>query len=303
MSEIDKPVIGFEGQVAIVTGAGAGIGRETALLLAARGASVLVNDPSQGPDGRALAQTVVDEILSTGGRAIAETSAVGAPDSARTIADLALDRFGRIDVLVNNAGISRPAPFGEDSDDDIDLVLAVNLRGPYALMRAVWPVMQAQGYGRILNTVSTAALGSGISGAYAPSKAGLIGLTKDAAISGNPHGILVNALMPTAHTALLDKHPDPEFRRWIEVNFPARLVAATNVFVVSNEMQSSGEIFASGGGLVQRIAFHETRGFIDKHLTPESMRESFDVLMDVVGGEVIATQADHSRTVSRHFPR
>src|SRR3546814_17583442 len=104
--------------------------------------------------------------------------------SSDLIVQTATDRFGRVDILINNAGISRPAPFGEDSDADIERVFSVNLFGPYALMRAVWPGMMTRGYGRILNTSSGAALGSGISGAYAPSKSGIIGLTKDAAISG-----------------------------------------------------------------------------------------------------------------------
>src|SRR3546814_2315858 len=117
--------------------------------------------------------------------------------------------------------------------------------------------MMTRGYGRILNTSSGAALGSGISGAYAPSKSGIIGLTKDAAISGRPHGIHINAIMPTAHTALLDNHPDKDFRRWIEINFPAGLVAATSAFLTSRECSVTGEIFSTGGGLVQRVRSEE----------------------------------------------
>lgn len=131
-------MIQFQGQSAIVTGAGAGIGRETALLLAARGAQVLVNDPAPG-----AAQVVADEIAAAGGTAIVETTPVG-PDGAAAIAGAALAAFGKIDILINNAGISRPAPFGEDSDADIAAVFAVNLLGPYALMRAVWPGMKAR---------------------------------------------------------------------------------------------------------------------------------------------------------------
>jgi NAD(P)-dependent dehydrogenase (short-subunit alcohol dehydrogenase family) len=204
----------LDGQAAIVTGAGAGIGRATALLLAERGARVLVNDADAG-----RAEAVAAEIRSGGGEAIGEGSAGGSRDAARRIVERALASFGRLDILVNNAGISRPAPFGADSDEDIDLVLDVNLRGPYALMRAAWPAMREQKYGRILNTASSAALGSGISGAYAPTKAGIIGLTKEAAQSGRAFGIKVNAILPPAHTELLDKHPDPDFRAWMRDNF------------------------------------------------------------------------------------
>lgn len=289
--------IDFHGQSAIVTGAGAGIGRETALLLATRGAQVMVNDPAPG-----AAQAVVDEIEAAGGTAIAETSPV-APENAGRIVDTAVTRMGKVDILVNNAGISRPAPFGEDSDEDIAAVFAVNLLGPYALMRAVWAGMKERGYGRILNTSSSSALGSGISGAYAPTKAGIIGLTKDSAISGKPHGILVNAIMPSAHTALLDKHPDPEFRAWIARNFPARLVAATSAFLVSRDNEVTGEIFSTGGGLVQRFAFHETAGIIDRDLTPEAMRAGLPTILETQGGSVIGQNAERSTTTTRHFPR
>ena len=290
-------MIEFHGQSAIVTGAGAGIGRETALLLAARGAQVLVNDPAPG-----AARAVAGEIEAAGGEAIAETTPVG-PESAATIVDAALAGFGKVDILINNAGISRPAPFGEDSDADIADVFAVNLLGPYALMRAVWPGMKGRGYGRILNTSSSAALGSGISGAYAPTKAGIIGLTKEAAIGGKAHGIIVNAIMPSAHTALLDKHPDPAFRAWIAENFPARLVAATSAFLVSRETGVTGEVFSTGGGLVQRVAFHETAGIIDRGLTPEIMAARIDAILDSEGGTIIAQQAERSATTNRHFPR
>lgn len=291
-------MIQFDGQCAIVTGAGAGIGRETALLLAARGARVLVNDPAPG-----AADGVVAEIAAAGGEAVAETTPVGPGDAARNIVQAALDRLGAVDILINNAGISRPAPFGEDSDADIERVFAVNLLGPYALMRAVWPGMKARGYGRILNTSSSAALGSGISGAYAPTKSGIIGLTKEAAIGGKAHGIAVNAIMPSAHTALLQNHPDPDFRRWIEVNFPARLVAATSAFLVSRKCAVTGEVFSTGGGLVQRVAFHETAGIIERDLTPEIMAAQIGTILEIEGGAVIAQQAERSATTNLHFPR
>lgn len=291
-------MIHFNGQSAIVTGAGAGIGRETALLLAARGARVLVNDPAPG-----AAQAVVDEIEAAGGEAFAETTPVGPGAAARAIVQTALDHFGQVDVLINNAGIARPAPFGEDSDEDIERIFAVNLLGPYALMRAVWPGMKARGYGRILNTSSSAALGSGISGAYAPTKSGIIGLTKDAAISGTPHDIRVNAIMPSAHTVLLQNHPDLEFRRWFEIHFPARLVAATSAFLASEACTVTGEIFSTGGGLVQRVTFYETPGVIDRELTPEAVRDTFDRICAIDGGAVIAQQADRSANVNMHFPR
>ena len=286
----------FTAQAAIVTGAGSGIGRATALLLAARGAHILVNDA----DGES-AQAVARAITAEGGRAIAETTAVGTHDAARTIAAVALSAFGRIDILVNNAGIARPGVFGAISDGALDQVMSVNLIGPFALMRAVWPSMQSRSYGRIVNLCSSAALGSGISGPYAVSKAGLIGLTKDAGIAGKTHGILVNAVMPQAYTPLLDNHPDRAFREWMR-GFAPEKVAVAIAFLASREMRDSGEIYAAGGGRMARIAFIEANGHFDRDLTPESVRDHFAAIHNLAGSTPVATQADQEAVQDRFFP-
>jgi NAD(P)-dependent dehydrogenase (short-subunit alcohol dehydrogenase family) len=266
----------FHGDAAIVTGAGGGIGRATALALAAHGAAVLVNDASFD-----AADAVSEEIRNTGGLAVAEGSAVDAPEAATAIVAAAVAAFGRVDILINNAGISRPAAFGNDSDEDIARVMAVNLMGPYALMRAVWPGMRDRGCGRILNTSSSASLGSGISGAYAPSKAGLIGLTKEAAIGGKPHGILVNAIMPTASTPLLRNHPDAAFRNWMERHFRPEQVAALSLRLVSREHDRTGEVYLAGGGLVAKLGFALGRGYFDPALTPDADFASAAEMSDV----------------------
>jgi NAD(P)-dependent dehydrogenase (short-subunit alcohol dehydrogenase family) len=293
MSDID-----FTGQVAIVTGAGSGIGRATALLLGARGARVLVVDPAT--DGRG--QAVADEIGGAGGQAVADITAVGTREAALAITARALDAFGRVDVLINNAGIAKPGAFDAVADEDIDRVMAVNLMGPYALMRAVWPVMRAQAYGRIVNLASSAALGSGISGPYAVSKAGVIGLTKDAGIAGEPLGILVNAVMPSAHTPLIDNHPDPAFRAWMKTCLPAERVAAAIVFLASLEMDRSAEIFTAGGGLVTRMAFQQSKGWFDPALAPEGVRDNFNAIFDLDGAAPVSTQDDHQRIYDTLFP-
>ncbi len=290
-------MISFSGQATIVTGAGSGIGRAIALGLAARGARVLVNDPAEG-----LADAVVAEIKRAGGNAVADTTRVGTHLGARAIADHAIAAFGRIDVLMNNAGVTRPRAFGEAPDDEIDLVLAVNLLGPYALMRAVWPTMRAQGYGRILNTSSSAALGSGVSGPYAASKAGLIGLTKDAAIAGAPLGIRINALMPSASTTLLDNHPDAAFREWFRANMPPESVAAAALWLASREMAHTGEIFTAGGGRVSRMAFIESRGVRVASPTPEMFLTQAQAIVDFANGDIVLTQADHQANTARVMP-
>lgn len=289
-------MISFAGQVAAVTGAGAGIGRAIALALAAHGARVLINDPA--PDGRA--EALAREI---GARdAIADITPVGTHEAGRAIVRRTLEAFGRIDVLVNNAGIARPGPFGEGADGDIDDVLAVNLLGPYALMRAAWPAMRAQNYGRILNTSSSAAFGSGVSGPYAVSKAGLIGLTKDAALSGAAYGIKINALMPSASTILIDKHPDAAFREWFKENMPPESVAAAALWLASREMDYSGEIFTAGGGRVSRVAFIESRGVCDRSPTPDAYLSAAARIADLSGGDIVSTQTDHQANTARDLP-
>lgn len=233
---------------------------------------------------------------------MADTTLVETHESARKIAAAALDAFGRVDVLCNNAGISRPALFGEGSDSDIDLVLATNLLGPYALMRAVWPPMKAQGYGRILNTSSSAAFGSGVSGPYAASKAGLIGLTKDAAISGKPLGIVINTIMPSASTMLLDKHPDAAFRAWMAANMPPEHVAAAALWLVSREMPFSGEVFTAGGGRVSRVAFIESEGVVAAEPAPEFYLAAADAIAEMRDGRIVSVQSDHQANMGRVLP-
>jgi NAD(P)-dependent dehydrogenase (short-subunit alcohol dehydrogenase family) len=168
-------MIHFDGQVAIVTGAGRGMGRTHALLLASRGACVVVND--YGGDPSTLhpgtidaAQSVVDEITEAGGQAVADGTMIGTGAAAGAVVDHALDAFGRVDMLVNNAGGALIGDIDAFADDEIEGVLRTNLIGPYMLMRRVWPHLRAQSYGRIVNIMSSATLGIGNIAAYAAGK-------------------------------------------------------------------------------------------------------------------------------------
>ena len=290
--------IDFNGQVAIVTGAGGGIGRGIAMLLAQRGAKVLVNDYGGNAFGAAgnsaMADAVVAEISKAGGEAVANATPVGSAAAARSIADAAVQAFGRIDVLVNNAGIVNYENVETISDADLDRVIETNFLGAFRLLRAVWPVMQKQGYGRILNVASNSSLGFGGMTAYASSKAGLMGLTADSARQGQPLGILVNSLLPAAATRMATSHPDgdtiaPGFNKWLSTYFQPDKVAPAAVYLVSKVVTFCGEHYSAGAGRISRIAHIATDGYHSSALTPEAVAEHIDQIRDTSCAQVVTS--------------
>lgn len=201
--------ISFAGRVAVVTGAGTGLGRSYALELARRGASVVVND--LGGDGRghgsaeAPADAVAAQIISAGGAAVASYDSVATRAGGRAIIERALDAFGRLDILIANAGILRSARFDEMDDDDIDTVIDVHLKGGFYVGQPAFAAMKRQGYGRILFTASSSGLfGHPWQASYGAAKAGIVGLTNVVALEGKDFGVQCNAIMPNARTRLAD---------------------------------------------------------------------------------------------------
>ncbi|WP_240436867.1 SDR family NAD(P)-dependent oxidoreductase [Streptomyces sporangiiformans] len=198
----------FDGRVAIVTGAGGGLGREHALLLASRGARVVVNDIGGSMAGEGVddapAAAVVEAIRERGGQAVADSHSVATPEGGRDVVRTALDAYDRIDIVVNNAGILRDKPFHEMTPDQLDPVIDVHLKGAFHVTVPAWSVMREQGYGRVVNTTSAAGLlGSARKSGYGAAKAGLLGFTRVLAVEGAAHGIRVNAVAPVAATRML----------------------------------------------------------------------------------------------------
>jgi NAD(P)-dependent dehydrogenase (short-subunit alcohol dehydrogenase family) len=277
--------IRFDGQAAIVTGAGRGMGRDIAQMLARRGAKVLVNDYGGAastlvPGSAEIAQSVADGIVAEGGVAIADGTMVGTGEAARTIVDAAIAAFGRVDILVNNAGGSVVGELDAFEDEEIEGVVRTNLMGPYMLMRRAWPHMRAQGYGRIVNIMSGAILGLGAHAPYAAGKAGLMGLNADAALQGAKIGVKVNGVCPVAYSRLAKGGPQ-EMADRLKAHFPPRLVAEAVVFLCSRENPATGEIFHVGGGQVARYAMFGNAGLSDLELTADNLSGRFAQVRDL----------------------
>jgi NAD(P)-dependent dehydrogenase (short-subunit alcohol dehydrogenase family) len=277
----------FDGRVAIVTGAGAnpGLGRSYALLLAERGAKVVVNDLGGGPDGRGVqpvqAADVAAEIVARGGEAIADGGSVAARDSAAAIVETALAAWGRVDVLVNNAGINIPALFAEIDADDIQRTIDVHLMGTIWMCRAVWPHMSANGYGRIVNISSSVALGLPRLVHYGTAKAGVLGLTRGLAAEGGQHGISVNSLSPgagTASTRYIADEANDAFNEQFLRRTPEE-VAPALAFLAHESCTLTGRHLTAVSGHVGELYYSETSG-VDDLLTPEAVGDAMDAVMD-----------------------
>ena len=268
----------FDDRVAIVTGAGRGLGREHALYLAARGAAVVVNDVSADH-----AENTAADIVATGGRAIADTHSV--VDGADSIVRHALAAFGRLDALVNNAGRGGPTGTIEDTTAaQVATIVSTHMVGTYLMCRAAWPHMRAQQYGRVLITSSAAAVGSLGMPAYAMAKAGLIGLARSLALEGADHGITVNVLMPIGYTRSAALNPHEDTRRWMEQNFPPHLCAPTAALLVHEDTPCSGEIITTGAGRAALIATVGVPGWSGgAHLTMEDLRDHWSEVVDTAG--------------------
>jgi NAD(P)-dependent dehydrogenase (short-subunit alcohol dehydrogenase family) len=285
--------IELDGRVVIVTGAGGGLGRSYAKLLADRGARVLVNDIADGSGGGPSADAVVAEIQAAGGTAIADRSSVADADGAAAIVQAALNGFGRIDAVVNNAGVLRDRSFAKMTEDEVRDVIDVHLLGAFHLTMAAWPHVKESGSGRIVNTTSPAGLYGNFGQAnYAAAKMGLVGLTRTLAIEGRKAGINANVVAPVAASRMTETILPPEALAKIDPDLVAPLVA----YLCSAACSSSGVVLAAGGGYVGRVAIVQGPGVnLGNGATPESLAERWDEVINIDGGrefEGAAAQGD-----------
>ncbi|VVM79962.1 Putative short-chain type dehydrogenase/reductase [Pseudomonas fluorescens] len=248
----------FEDKVVIITGAGGGLGRAHALLFAAQGAKVLVNDlggSAQGEGANAsAADRVVAEIRQAGG--VAEASHDSVTDGDKIVQN-ALDVFGRVDVVVNNAGILRDKTFHKMDDADWDLVYRVHVEGAYKVTRAAWPHLREQNYGRVIFTASTSGIyGNFGQSNYGMAKLGLYGLTRTLAIEGRKHNILVNAIAPTGGTRMTEGLIPPQVFEQLKPELVSPLV----VYLASENCQETSGLFEVGGGWMGKVRWERSLG-------------------------------------------
>ncbi|XP_052794200.1 peroxisomal multifunctional enzyme type 2-like [Mya arenaria] len=272
----------FDGKVVLVTGAGQGLGRQYAIQFAERGASVVVNDlggsfKGEGQSTRA-ADKVVDEIRAKGGKAVANYDSV---EFGEKLVETAIKEFGRIDIVINNAGILRDKSFARVSDLDWDLIQKVHLRGSFSVSRAAWPHMKKNNFGRIIMTSSVAGIFGNFGQAnYSAAKLGLVGLSNTLAIEGRKYNITSNAVAPTAGSRLTETVMPPELVAALKPEFVAPLV----LYLCHENTQESGSLFEVGGGWVAKLRWQRTVGAICREastpMTPESVRDQWEKITD-----------------------
>ncbi|MEM7409064.1 MAG: SDR family oxidoreductase [Myxococcota bacterium] len=292
--------IRFDGRVAIVTGAGGGLGKTYALDMASRGASVVVNDLGGSQDGTgggsAMADATVKEIIEAGGTAVANYDSVATPEGGKAIVQTALDNFGKVDVLVNNAGILRDKSFLKLEPAELEIVLDVHLKGAFFVTQPAFASMKENGYGRIVMASS----GAGIFGNfgqtnYGAAKMGLVGLMNVLAVEGAKYNIKVNTIAPIARTRMTEQLLGPAADA-LDPSYVTPLVT----YLGSEKCELSHEIFDVGGGRYARIFIGMAQGWVapgDGAPKAEDIFDNIDVIRDQEGYTVPESIADETKAV------
>jgi 3-hydroxyacyl-CoA dehydrogenase/3a,7a,12a-trihydroxy-5b-cholest-24-enoyl-CoA hydratase len=296
--EIKMSDVRFDDRVAIVTGAGNGLGKAYALELGARGAKVVVNDlgGSAFGDGadKAAADVVVDEIKAAGGTAVANYDSV---TDGEKIVQTAIDSFGKIDVLINNAGILRDKTFHKMSDTDWDLIYDVHVKGAYKVTHAAWPYLRDQNYGRIIFTASAAGIyGNFGQTNYSMAKLGLLGMAQTLALEGRTRNVFVNTIAPIAGSRLTETVMPKEITDVLRPEFVAPLVLK---LCDENSSETNG-LFEIGAGWIGKLRWERTKGTsfsISEGFTPEDVNDAWEEICDFTDADHPANIGDSSKPI------
>jgi NAD(P)-dependent dehydrogenase (short-subunit alcohol dehydrogenase family) len=292
--------IRFDNRVAIVTGAGNGLGRAHALLLASRGAKVVVNDPGGAVDvkggGHAAADKVVDEIKKAGGQAVANYDSVADAKAAANIVKTAVDSFGTVDIVVNNAGVLRDKTFHNMTVEDFDFVVKVHFLGTAYVTRAAWPILRAKAYGRMVVTSSNSGIyGNFGQSNYAGAKLAVVGFMNALRLEGQKYNIMVNALAPVAGTRMTESLMTPEVLEKLRPEYVSPMVA----YLCSEQCQRTGEIWSAGAGYFARIEYREAPGVRIQGRAPtiEDVEGNIDKIADLSTNKVYRTSSEEVQAV------
>ena len=293
--------LGYDGKVAIITGAGGGLGRQHALLMAKRGALIVVNDLGGSVDGTgdnaSAAQKVVDEIKALGGEAVADHNSVATPEGGKAIVQSAIDAFGRVDIVINNAGILRDKAFHNMEPDLLNPVLDVHLKGAFYVTQPAWQHMREQGYGRIISTSSAAGVfGNFGQTNYGAAKMGLVGFTRVLAVEGAKYNIKANAIAPLALTRMTET-----LLGGLADKLDPGLVSPLVGYLAHENCPVSGQLFSVGGGRVAQVFIGETNGYFNAALTPEDVEANWGTITDRNGYSVPSNLGEETALFLPHF--
>ena len=281
--------IRFDDQVAIVTGAGGGIGKQHALELARRGAKVVVNDLGGGVDGTGTSdasEAVVDQILTEGGEAIANGASVTDLDAIKDMTEQVVSKWGKIDILVNNAGILRDKTFHNVSMDDFNLVMDVHFQGTLNCTHTIYPIMRENGYGRIVFTSSSSGVfGNFGQSNYGAAKMAMVGLMNTLKLEGQKYNVFSNTITPVAYTRMTENLMPEDFGKQFQ---PEYITPA--VLYLASDQAPNGAIMAAGAGVFSRILIHETMGIslgTEEDMTPENISASWEKISDMSNARLL----------------
>ena len=292
--------VSFENRVVIVTGAGNGLGKAYALELGKRGAKVVVNDLGGAVDGsgsgNSPADDVVNEIIENGGEAVANYDSVATKDGGESIVQTAVDSFGTVDAVINNAGILRDKSFANMTEEEFSLIIEVHLKGTYFVTQPAFKIMKENNYGRIVNVASPSGLfGNFGQTNYGAAKMGIVGLTNVLAIEGAKYNIKVNVIAPTAYTRMTEALlPDD-----VGKLFSAELVTPMVTYLASEACEPTHEIFGVAAGRFARIGIITHEGYVNTQATAEDIASNIEEIRTITDGSYPLSNEDELMLIQK----